>query len=1418
LNRYLNFREALYLPSQLDRIGAESRRDEKEFGFAQLRLVACFLAWSNVKEDPPEQFDSPLILVPVRLIKKKGIRDSYELQILDERAEVNPVLRYQMKQLFDLELPETILPSRAELEKLHEHLCRVIRSSEPAITLERIQRPRIDLVHAKARHRLDQFRRRARLSGRGVRNFMDVDYSYAPENYQPLGIQLFRQFVRPPETQLRTIIEQRPRPRQHVTSPEESPVHQRERQLYRLHQRGENANPFHWQFDLCSVTLANFKYRKMSLVRDYDGLLEGELQNDAFDATFSLAARPVEPPPEQLPLDQRYHVVACDPTQAASIARAQGGESYIIQGPPGTGKSQTITNLIADYVARGKRVLFVCEKRAAIDVVYLRLKQQNLHPLCTLIHDSQADKKEFVHDLKQTYEDFLAAPDPAAQETEERRKQSLRSLKRELSPLTKFGDWMQASREEAGAPLHELLQRAIELSNRSVQLTMRQAERLPDYALWRQSRWRIEELRAALAEVHPDGVYARHPLRGLTPRLAQVERPIECIHKGLAEAERSLDRLQRLLGEFDLDDQGNLTIDQLRDVIRYARDVAHLARHNQLPLLNNESDLSARFRRSLDQVAQAQAALEHARKGTRNWRTKLAADDVRAALNRARQFEDTFFPFLRPSWWRLRGVLRRSYDFAAHAVRPTWSAVLEALDEELRCRSAADEALRALQADFRFDGEVADFCHQLKSLQQQSRQFPRHVRRLHERLIAAARSSDVVDAVLRAERELDALLEACETFLAEVTEQTPSQLRRELERIEAAGNQLPDFLLCLEHVGQLPPPIARSVRSFPLSLDQLEAAIIDRALDRAFRGERSLSRFDGTRRDRQAAKLESRVDRLLQVNAQVVCHRVCQRFRENVRISAVPNSQLDEQQKALKKLYQKGRRQLEHEFGKSMRYRAIRDLVAGDSGRVIRDLKPVWLMSPLSVSDTLPLSGDFFDVVIFDEASQITVEEAIPSIFRAPQAIVVGDQMQLPPTSFFSAKRGDEDDELWVQDNGELAQYELDADSFLTHAARKLSSTMLGWHYRSRSESLISFSNWAFYAGRLLTVPDENVGDRKRAELLVEKSEHAAVHAAELLARPVSFHYMQHGIYEKRRNRAEAEYIAHLVRALLQSPRRVSIAVVAFSEAQQDEIESALQRLGEQDPVFQEALEAELERENDGEFVGLLIKNLENIQGDERDVVILSVCYGHDAEGKMRMHFGPINVSGGEKRLNVAFSRARHHMALVSSIRSTAITNDYNDGPRCLKNYLRYAAAASLGDEDAVRRVLAELHLGGGDEQQQHDAKIDVVVDRLAAAMRSRGYVVDLAVGQSHFRCDLAIRMPDDDRYRLGVLVDTPAHYRQPDVLEREMMKPRLLRAFGWRIAHVLTKDWQADAEAVLERLSRELGDVDANTGEGNAG
>jgi predicted DNA-binding WGR domain protein len=1416
LNSHLDFAEQLYLPSVLDRIRADARRDGAEFGFEQLRLAICFLRWANLKESPAEHYDSPLVLLPVKLLKRKGVRDAFGLQPLGTEAEVNPVVRHLFRQLHGIELPSTIDLSEKSLDTLLEDLTAKIAASEPGVTLRRVDRPRIDLIHDLAQRRLDRYRKAARLSGKSVRTFLDLDYSYDPGNFHPLGLLLFRARVKEQPTHLKAILEERPAPRTWAAPPDEgaAPVATREKRFYTLREAADD-NPYHWDFDLCRVTLGNFKYRKMTLVRDYAELLDDGVRNPSFDAVFSLAPRPVEKAPAvAAPMAERTHVVACDPTQASAIAFARTGASYIIQGPPGTGKSQTITNLIADYVQRGKRVLFVCEKRAAIDVVFARLRQQGLESLCCLIHDSQSDKKEFIQDLKATYEGLLAEPGVQKRRWSDRRAALLEGVRRELGPLEAFDAAMRAPAPAAGVPLRRALERAIELAPLAPALSPREREELPSYAEWNDHRAAVEALDSAIRDLQPDGVLAHHPLRLLAPAVLQAERPTQLVSDHVEVAIGQLAGVTAALASAGLPERVWRTPRDASALTRWGGALEWLARHELLGLLEERSEVSRALAAARKSLAAAREALGKAREATRHWIRKLPAEDLPAALEQAAALEGRWTSGFKPAWWRLRKVLRSHYAFAQHTVPPRWTQILTALRDDYAAESAVSVAERAGRDALGIEEPLDSAVEQAGVARQAVAALAPGLRSLHDQVVHGPRAGEMIEAAAAAGPRLEELSATLAAFLVDFEGEPLSSLAETLRAVEGALPSLPGAVRLLRDLARLPPRLGAALRTRPHTVPALEAAVVARCVDEALLAERAVHRLDGATREKHLRELGRLGELWEEANAGVALERAREAFLERLRIASLAAAELTPGQKEFKAAYNRGRRELEHEFGKVMRHRSIRDLVAGDSGAVVFGLKPVWLMSPLSVSDTLPLRPDAFDVILFDEASQIPLESAVPSLFRAPQAIVVGDEMQLPPTDFFSTRSEDEDEEgLLVGEGGQVFEYDLSANSFLSHATKNLASRMLGWHYRSRSESLIAFSNWTFYEGRLLTVPDARLAQAARGEVRVQAPVEGDANVERLIDRPLGFHLLEHGVYDNRRNHGEAAYVAHLVRGLLAQPERRSIGVIAFSEAQQGEIESALSALAREDQGFAERLDAEWEREEDGQFVGLLVKNLENIQGDERDVVILSVCYGRGPDGRMRMNFGPINQAGGEKRLNVAFSRAKHHMCVVSSIRHGEITNDYNDGARCLKTYLHYAEAASAGDVGARQRVLREVALWR-EAAVPTEAGREPVVAQLTAALTARGYAVEERVGMSHFRCDLAVRRHGDERHRLGILVDTGEHYRQDDVLERDLLRPQLLESFGWKVAKVLSTDWHRIREQVLEGLVKRLEEHEAEDGD----
>jgi hypothetical protein len=1381
LDRYVRFEETAYARGVLDQIRAQARRDEAEFGASELRLVIAFLNWHNLREEPDERIRSPLLWLPMKLEKKRGVRDSYEIVATTDIAEINPALRHALHEIYGLDLPERLDLGETDVPTLHEVLAAEIARSEPGITLHLITRPQIRLVHERARRRLMAWKRKSQASGAGIRRFGDVAYSYARTNLRPLGLELFLQKVKPERLgEHFEHAEQGVVPADPAASSDGAVETQRSGYQFTEAAIGR----FDWAVDLTHITLGNFNSRNMSLVRDYDEMLagDGEREHPAFDDLFSLEAREVAAPSRGGDPFEPFVVVPADPTQTAALHWAREGRNFIIQGPPGTGKSQTITNLIADFAARGKRVLFVCEKRAALDVVYHRLAQHGLDELSVLVHDSQTDKKALIAELGATYERWLKSIDAKDERPAESRRAALRKeLSEPLDALERFAAAMNAPAEGAAASVASLL-RARLAQGPAPSLSAEERERIPAHRSWSAASEHVGALARALTEIGERGPLSALPLLWLGRSVLESERPLATLRERLDEVESHLaavDRSRELVG-------AGATASDLREALALANDVAELADRGELALLDPESKRSRWLERMLAERTQRAKALARARESTRGWREKLDRADLAPALALARRFDALFvlFLFFMPAWWRLRAILRSRYDFAKHTVAPTWLAILGELSTEYEREDQLATLDELIRGELGID-DVDRFVARLAGLRSPKGRTPLQI---SLRSAWSRGEGEAVRALQAAGARIDALSSSVNRLFDGAENVSIESLPERLAAIRKAADLLPELKNALLALSTADRAVRDAVRTLPLTAAEHDAAVAQEAIDRTLRANRPLAHFDHSSLARRLAQLRDGYDGWLEANAEAVRENVRSRFLERARLANAQAASLSAEQKELKRAYNAGRRVLEHELGKVMRHKSIRELSSGDAGTVLYDLKPIWLMSPLSISDILPLSEQRFDVVIFDEASQIPLEEAVPALYRAPQMIVVGDEMQLPPTTFFAAKR---EDELDFED----AAYDLDADSFLTHAVRRLPSTMLGWHYRSRSESLIRFSNHAFYGGKLLTVPDRDLAATLPAIDVRDPAEGDA-NAARVLDRPVSFHRLAHGVYTDRRNSAEAAYIARLVRGLLAGEHRLSLGIVAFSEAQQGEIERALEALADEDGAFGKALDAEYERTEDGQIMGLFVKNLENVQGDERDVIVLSICYGPDADGRMKMNFGPINKGGGEKRLNVVFSRAKRHMAVVSSIDHTAITNEYNEGSRCFRRYLQYARALSTGDVEGAGSVTHALT-----RSTTEAPEIDPIAEDVAAALAEKGYRVVRNAGTSEFRVDVALARPADDRLVLAILIDSSRHYALPDPIERYHSRPAILRAFGWEVEWVLAKDWLEDRNGCLARI-----------------
>lgn len=440
---------------------------------------------------------------------------------------------------------------------------------------------------------------------------------------------------------------------------------------------------------------------------------------------------------------------------------------------------------------------------------------------------------------------------------------------------------------------------------------------------------------------------------------------------------------------------------------------------------------------------------------------------------------------------------------------------------------------------------------------------------------------------------------------------------------------------------------------------------------------------------------------------------------------------------------------------KKRKQKSIRTLLE-ETGELVQVLKPCFLMSPLSVSTFLSTNAIQFDVVVFDEASQIFPQDAVGAIYRGNQLIVVGDSKQMPPTNFFNAAAdvGDSDEET-----GDITDFE----SILDLCSAALPQLRLSWHYRSRFEQLIAFSNKNFYENALVTFPSSKADKRWQG---------------------VDYYYAD-GVYDRKahNNRKEAEFIVDLIFKNIEKYPDRSLGVVAFSTSQQDLIERLLIKRRETDPSKEYFFRKDAAEP-------FFVKNLETVQGDERDTIIFSVAYAKDSMGRLLHNFGPLNRSGGERRLNVAVTRAKMNVQLVSSMHHTDIDlkRTQSEGVKLLKEYLDYAENGNI----ALERVITINPF------EQFDSEFEMEV---CDFLKEKGFSVDTQVGCSGFRIDLGLKKPESSDYVLAIECDGATYHSSKNARDRDRLRQQVLEGMGWKFYRIWSTDWFKNNTVEKERL-----------------
>ena len=962
------------------------------------------------------------------------------------------------------------------------------------------------------------------------------------------------------------------------------------------------------------VVAANFSYSTMPLVADLEQNGELFAESDivaaiAGDAGAREALRSLicDPDPRQPNIDppsDEFLVLDADSSQHMAINRVLGGESLVVQGPPGTGKSQTIANLITALIARGKRVLFVAEKRAAIEAVAKRLHHVGLDDLVMDMHGGLASRRDFARTLAESLKRVSETP------------------AHDYSALHRRLESRRGTLVDNDSALHE---------------------RRPP---WQISVFEMRERLLAIPE-------SAHTQLRLTSKAAR---------------EINNDLFDRLAGEIqEWVDLGGHTLSAIhpewfhstvstnkdaRESFRAARDILNVilpeARNDLMAALNGLGvtlpDTIAEWRRTVDFF--------------------IISNKSRLARMKARAFS-------------------REYRIASRAFANS-SSISFAPNQLTRLDSSAGALVEGLNALAMVTG--------LNDLDK----MPHG--ELSSKLERMASDSSIVARLPRI-RELEASFQEAEIISV----------------IGCVGDEVP-----LEHAVH-----ATEYAWLSCILEDLEFE--DQRISAFDSGTHSRFCYEFAEADR--AHRDSTPQRVHRLTAEAIV--------------ATMNQYPDETML------------IRREAAKKRRHLSARQLFARAS-HVLLALRPCWTMSPIRAAEMIPADRQLFDVVIFDEASQIPPAEAIGSLARARQAVIAGDSRQLPPTSFFGRNSVDDndndDDQMMLTD---------DIESLLDTAETFLGYNMLQWHYRSRDDRLIAFSNSHIYGGSLTAFPGVMLDAPVTHCLIPFRSITSATGT--------------------RSNPDEVQKVIELVLEHAHETPHETLGVIAFGQHHANNIENALmRRLGE---IDDSSLDDFFSERNEERF---FVKNIERVQGDERDAIILSVGYHKDVNGNLPYRFGPILQEGGERRLNVAVTRARSHLTLVSSFshRDMDPGRSSAKGVVLLRQYLEYAASggANLGAD-----VL--------------DVPLNAFELSIKDGLERRGIPVTPQYGVSGYCIDFACAHSDEPgKMVLAVEADGASYHSANTARDRDRLRQQVLESKGWRFHRIWSTAWFRDREAELDK------------------
>ncbi|AXY77384.1 DUF3320 domain-containing protein [Paraflavitalea soli] len=1050
---------------------------------------------------------------------------------------------------------------------------------------------------------------------------------------------------------------------------------------------------------------------------------------------------------------QLFQVVDADSSQLLAMLAVNEGRNLVIQGPPGTGKSQTITNIIANAIGQGKKVLFVAEKMAALEVVKRRLDNINLGEACLELHSHKANKKELHQELRRVLD--LGRP-------------TLQQLQQHVSLLETHKDELNAYCYAINSPIansdltaHQVIGYLLQIHDHT---RNRPVEKIPLADI---DNWDAERMKRA--EAFSDRVQARLKEIGVPANLlfwgsrllVLLPHEQEVLLKSFQQAETATKEIAATADQsaphigvaVPVNHEETVALASIFKLLSLKPALESCAIKHEAWLLN-QADIEellqtgkrlAALREQYNDIFIPEAwqqdvmeirqnLLAHGHKwyrfiiGAYNKSNKQLATCCKTSLPKDNNSKLQYVDAILESK-RLEATLQEHDALAAELFGRRW----QKLRSDWAALEAANRYLLIVHKQI-----ATGTCPRIVLDYLEKHEDPAIAKKHHDALMAKADQHKNATQQVVAKLALDEALRFGNKTLLQQTFSGQITLLQDWQNGIAAIHQAILWNSLTETAAtENLQSLIHTATHWPQAKDLLTMSVqktwYEYLLEQAIMDNPALRKFERASHEEVVQQFQQ-TDRL---NLQYNRARAAARHWENM-----PRLEAGGQVNTLRT-----------EFNKKSRHKPIRKLVE-EAGLAIQAIKPVFMMSPLSIANFLPPGSVEFDIVIFDEASQVRPVEALGAILRGKQVVVVGDTKQLPPTSFFDSLTNEIEDEDNVT---------ADLPSILGMCdAQGAPQRMLRWHYRSRHESLIMLSNHEFYENKLVIFPSP--GSKHRMGLV--------------------FHHLKDTIYDRgktRTNQKEAEIVAEAVLEHARRSPKLSLGVAAFSSAQRQAIQDALETRRRKHPELEPFFTAHADEP-------FFVKNLENVQGDERDVIFISIGYGRSADGVVSMSFGPLNNDGGERRLNVLITRAKLRCEVFTNITADDIdlsrTTRYSI--QALKSFLYFAQHGKLYLPQKIEGLPADSPFE------------ETVADKLAAL----GYTVRRQVGSRGYYLDLAIVDENNPgRYILGIECDGAAYHAARSARDRDRLRQQVLEAIGWRIYRVWSTDWFRNPERELKRL-----------------